>query len=207
MEKTIDDFIFANNLRKLMNDRKLTGEKLGELIGVGKSTIINWSNGARFPQKEEHIKNLVSALNVSYDDLFWGENFTPITKQIPLIGKASCGEPAQYELNGYEPIPVADDIYKDGMYAIEAEGNSMLPKIAETDILYCISENTMQITNGDIVHYNINDESGVKKYKINEAGTIISLIPLNSDYDIITIHCDEPVDLKLSKVVGRYSKF
>lgn len=61
---------FAKNLRKIMDDKNLTGEKLGEMIGVTKGSVIHWSNGSRFP-KENHIRDLVKVLNVKYVDLFF----------------------------------------------------------------------------------------------------------------------------------------
>jgi len=206
MEKNQDDFLFSINLRRIMDHKKLTGEKLGELVGVGKSTVINWANGSRFPN-EESIRKLVSVLDISYNQLFWGDEQITMSKKIPLIGLAHCGEPAIYDLNGYEPIIVPDNIYKKGMYAVKAEGDSMLPKISSGDLLYCLSENIVQINNGDIVHYKLNEDSGIKKYKINEAKTIISLVPLNSEYEIINIHCDDYVELSMAKVVGSYSEF
>jgi len=193
---------FAKNLRKIMNAKNLTGEKLGELVGVTKATAIHWSNGTRFP-KEKHIREVVRALNIKYDDLFIdGAEIT--TKLIPLIGKSSCGIPKEYELNDYEVVPIPSQMYKDGMYAIEAEGDSMNPKINHGDIVFCDSQR--QVDNGNIVHYWLNGESGIKRYKINEAETIISLIPINTEYDIITIHCDDNVNLRMARVVGRIDK-
>lgn len=193
---------FSSNLRKIMDSKNLTGEKLGELVGVGKSTVINWANGSRFP-KENHIREIARALNVKYDDLFVNGNEIQ-TKVIPLIGKSSCGIPKEYDLNGYDPIPVPIDIYREGMYCVEADGDSMSPKINNGDIVYCDPQK--QIDSGNIVHYWIDGESGIKRYKINEAGTIISLIPINTEYDIITIHCDENVDLRMARIVGRIDK-
>ena len=86
------------------------------------------------------------------------------------------------------------------MYAVRAEGDSMSPKINNNSLVYC--RTNMQIDSGNIVHYSINGESGIKKYKINEKRDIISLIPINSDFDIITVHADDGVNLKMSKVVG-----
>lgn len=190
---------FAKNLRRIMDNKKLTGEKLGELVGVTKATAIHWSNGTRFP-KENHIRDIVKVLNIKYDDLFsTGDEIG--MKLIPLIGKSSCGIPKEYDLNGYEPIPIPEKMYRDGMYAVEADGESMYPKINHGDIVFC--NPTQIIDNGKIVHYCLNGESGIKKYKINEAGTIISLIPLNPNFEIITIHCDDLVDLKMAKVVGK----
>lgn len=189
---------FSKNLRKYMNLKKLTGEVIGEKLGVTKGTVIHWANGRRFP-KEENIIELAKILRVSVSDLF-GENKKSKIRTIPLIGLASCGIPQEYDLNGYDPIPVSEDIYEDGMYAVQAEGNSMTPKINNGAIVYC--NINKQIDNGNIVHYHLNGESGIKKYKINEKGDTISLVPLNSDYDIITVYADDELDLKMARVVG-----
>lgn len=206
MKNNLEDYQFAYNLRRIMNYKKITGERLGELVGVSKATAIHWANGTRFP-KEESIRKLVDVLGVSYDDLFWGEEKLTMSKKIPLIGLAHCGEPAIYDLNGYDPIIVPDNIYKKGMYAVKAEGDSMLPKIQDGDILYCLSENITQINSGDIVHYKIGEDSGIKKYKTNNNDTIVSLIPLNSEYEIITIHYDDRVEISMAKVIGSYREF
>ena len=189
---------FSKNLRKYMNLKKLTGEVIGEKLGVTKGTVIHWANGRRFP-KQENIIELAKILRVSVSDLF-GENKKSKIRTIPLIGLASCGIPQEYDLNGYDPIPVSEDIYEDGMYAVQAEGNSMTPKINNGAIVYC--NINKQIDNGNIVHYHLNGESGIKKYKINEKGDTISLVPLNSDYDIITVYADDELDLKMARVVG-----
>lgn len=190
---------FAQNLRKIMNDKGYTGETLGEILGVSPSTVIHWANGRRFPKNEDFIKHIAKVLKVSVSDLF-GEKTKTKIRTIPLIGLASCGMPQEYDLNGYEPIAVSDDIYEDGMYAIRAEGESMSPKINNNAIVYC--NINRQIDNGNIVHYSLNGESGIKKYKINERGDTISLVPINSDYDIITVHADDEADLKMARVVG-----
>jgi SOS-response transcriptional repressor LexA len=192
---------FANNLRRIMNEQKLTGEKLAERIGVSKGTVIHWSNGTRFP-KEDSITQLVTSLKVTYNELFGVDKLG--INYVPLVGKASCGIPQDYDLNGYEPVPVPNDMYKSGMYALEAEGNSMSPKINEGDIVYCCP--SQHVDSGNIVHYWLDGESGIKRYKINESGTIISLIPINSEHDIITIHHDENVDLKMARIVGKIDK-
>ena len=103
-------------------------------------------------------------------------------------------------MTNYDTVPIDDKLFKDGMYAVEAEGDSMTPKINDRNIVYCSPND--DINNGNIVHYTFNGESGIKKYKINEAQNLISLIPLNSDYDIVTIDEYDSKDLRMSKVVG-----
>jgi phage repressor protein C with HTH and peptisase S24 domain len=82
--------------------------------------------------------------------------------------------------------------------------DSMNPKISYRDIVFC--DPSITITSGDIVYYLLNGEVGIKIYKINESGTVISLIPINCNYDIIAIHCDEKHNLKMAKVVGKIDK-
>lgn len=147
------------------------------------------------------LSAIADVLDVSADFLLDKEE-TITSYFIPLIGKSSCGKPRDYDLNGYEPVPVPSKLFKQGMYAVEADGDSMSPKINHGEIVYCCPNQV--IDNGKIVHYWLDGESGIKKYKINEAGTIISLIPINSSFDIITIHCEENHELIMAKVVGRF---
>lgn len=186
------------------NEKNIKQNKIAEAIGIPESTvsnILNRKGGRKF--SPEQVAKLAKFFNVSTDYLYGLEEDIK-QKIIPLIGKSSCGKPRDYDLNGYEPVPVPLDIYSVGMYAVEAVGDSMIPKINDGDIVYC--QPNQIIDNGRIVHYWLDGKSGIKKYKINEAGTIISLLPINSDYDIITIHCDERHDLRMAKVVGRIDK-
>ncbi|WP_345993746.1 XRE family transcriptional regulator [Sulfurimonas sp. HSL-1716] len=189
---------FADNLKKIMNDKNITALDIANKLNVSRGTVTHWSNGVRTPDPDK-IKELANILKINVAELF-GEKLKSRVRTIPLIGLASCGIPQEYDLNGYEPIPVSEDIYEEGMYAVQAEGNSMSPKINDRAIVYCNIHR--QIDNGNIVHYNLNGVSGIKKYKINEKGDIISLVPLNSDYDVITVHADDNLDLKMARVVG-----
>ncbi len=195
---------FGERLKKIRKDKKITQLELSEMIGLSRSSIAQYENDIYEPSIET-IELLLNALQINISELFESnQNKKIISKYIPLIGKASCGKPRDYDLNGYESIPVPLDIYKDGMYAVEAEGNSMYPKINEGDIVYC--QPSRIIDNGNIVHYWLNGESGIKKYKINEQGTIISLIPINPDFDIITIHYEDKHELLMAKVVGKIDR-
>jgi repressor LexA len=186
-----------NNLLQENNKKQADLSKFLNIPTGNLSNILK-ENGRKF--STEQVALLAAFFNVSTDYLY-GLEANVQQKLIPLIGKSSCGKPQDYDLNGYDPIPVPLDMYRVGMYAVEADGESMSPKINHGDIVYC--QPNQIIDNGKIVHYSLDGESGIKKYKINEAGTIISLLPINSDFDIITIHCDEKHDLKMAKVVGK----
>lgn len=82
---------FAENLRKLRKSRKLTQEKLAELVGVDFRYISFIENARSFPSCEL-IERLATALNVSYSEMFVSEqefsekelrtNFTNIIKYL-----------------------------------------------------------------------------------------------------------------------------
>jgi repressor LexA len=195
---------FGDRLKKIRKQKNITQLQLSELIGISRASIAQYENNIYQPSLE-NIESIANTLNIDVSELFEDKaNKKMVSRYIPLIGKSSCGKPKDYDLNGYEPIPVPLDMYKDGMYAVEAEGDSMKPKINDGDVVYC--QPNRIIDSGNIVHYWLNGESGIKKYKINEAGTIISLIPINSDYEVITIHCDEKHELIMGRVVGKIDR-
>ena len=199
---------FYINFDKAMNNSGLTNTKLSEILNneysfnISKESIGKYRKGTRTPEPQ-FIYFISKIFNTSPNFLLGAEEDLK-QKFIPLIGKSSCGKPKDYDLNGYEPVPVPLDMYKDGMYAVEAEGDSMKPKINDGDIVYC--QPNRIIDNGNIVHYWLNGESGIKKYKMNEAQTIISLIPINSDFEVITIHCDDKHELLMARVVGKIDR-
>ncbi|RXJ86929.1 LexA family transcriptional regulator [Arcobacter sp. CECT 8985] len=197
--------MIGKKISELKDEKKVSVQQIADYLGTSRSSVSGWINEPekRSPNPEQ-IYMLSKFFNVSGDYLI-SESSLIKNRIIPLIGKSSCGVPKDYDLNGYDPIPVPVDMFKTGMYAVEADGNSMQPKINDGDIVYCCPNRI--IDSGKIVHYNLNGESGIKRYKINEAGTIISLIPLNTEeYDVITIHCDDPVELKMALVVGKIDK-
>jgi len=203
-----DGEFFADliNKRGLSSEQILNTLKEEYNIEITENTLKSYrrKSGKNATPSLDKLKAFAQILNVTIDELANSNlNIRPV-KQIPLIGKSSCGKPQNYDLNGHEPVPISIELYKDGMYAVEAEGDSMTPKINERDLVYC--QPNRIIDNGNIVHYWLDGDSGIKKYKMNDAGTIISLIPINPSHEIITIHCDEKHELIMSRVVGKLDK-
>ena len=182
--------MFAENFKKVMKDKGFTAQKIADAMGVSRGMVTHWSNGIRHPD-DEQIKQIASILGVSVSFLF-GEEI-PV-KTIPLIGVASCGVPNIAFPDAVEYIPVPDEYARDGVYAVQADGDSMLPRIAHGDIVLCDKE--MDVVNGNIVHYTtIDGDSGLKKFQ--EKDGIVTLYPLNTDgYAPIVIPRD---DLRCSR--------
>lgn len=59
---------FKDTLRRLRKDKGLTGEQLGDLFGVAKTTISAWERGVNFP-KADMIRKIADFFNVSVDYL------------------------------------------------------------------------------------------------------------------------------------------
>ncbi len=183
---------FANNLRKIMNERDLTGEKLAKLLGVSTSTATHWSNGTRFPRKEEHIKKLIDVLNISSEDLFSG-NEKPL-KTVPIVASTSCGDIATNVLQdeNMKTHILAQD-WNSSLYAVIACGDSMATEIYDGDI--CIIDPNSQVQNGDMVHYKIDDESAIKVFYDDVDNYLLQFIPYNSNdnFKTKTIRKDDDV--------------
>lgn len=189
---------FGELLRIARKKKKMSQDDLASILEVNRVSISNYESNKNTPT-HSNLKKIIKALGLNSSYFDEGVKTMPI-RIIPLIGLASCGTPQEYDLNGYDQVPVSEDIYEDGMYAVQAEGDSMSPKINNNAIVYC--NMNRHIDNGNIVHYSLNGESGIKKYKINEKGDVISLVPINSDFDIITVHADDGAELKMARVVG-----
>lgn len=184
----------GEKIREARKNKGLSQDDLASKLGVNRVSISNYEKGKNNPTHNNLLK-LSAILGVQLMD-----ECSVITKFIPLIGLASCGIPKDYNLSNYENIPIDSRLFRDGMYAVEAEGDSMTPKINSGNIVYCSPNENIE--NGNIVHYTYHGESGLKKFKVNEDQDIISLIPMNSEYDIVTISEFDAKNLRMSKVVG-----
>ncbi len=165
--------------KKIKNIMKEKGIKQIDLVNtlkVPRSNVSSWLSGSRGVPKDKIIE-IAKILDVSADYLL-GNDAEIMVKTIPLIGIASCGVPNLAYCDIIEHIPVPADLARDGVYAVKADGDSMLPKIKHGDTIIC--DKNKECLNGNIVHYTtIDGESGLKKYQ--EKNGIVTLYPLNTD--------------------------
>jgi len=194
----------GDKIREEMTRNGIKQKDLVEYLNVTQGTVAKWLS-----KKEENRREipttllfkLSSYIGVEPAYLLGLQEYKRVSmKYVPLLGLASCGVPVECDLNGYEPVPVSSKMYKEGMYAVQADGESMSPKINHGNIVYCQKET--DIENGDIVHYSFNGESGIKKYKHSNDKNIITLFPLNDKFDTIFLTIEESSTLYMSKVVG-----
>ena len=63
------NYLFAETLRKLREERGITQKQLGELMFVNHSTVARWENASRLPDPTM-ILRLAKCLGVNFNDLF-----------------------------------------------------------------------------------------------------------------------------------------
>lgn len=193
-------------LRMLVDERgRGTQARLAELTGDARSTVNKWLSGKQPPPKHK-LKKIADFFGVTIDYLLDDTQEIPITRYAPLIGVASCGVPLGSFPISDEYVSIPPDIDPEGTYAVRAYGDSMYPKIEDGEIVLCSTKKPP--SNGTIVHYTYNGDSGIKKIIYNKDGSA-TLMPLNLDCDGCTpihIPADNIDDLIARRCVFVYKK-
>jgi repressor LexA len=148
------------------------------------------------------LKSLAKYFNIDVNYFLENNNTIPLTHYLPVIGEASCGVPTNhFYYQDYDKIPVPAELYREGRYAVKAVGDSMRPRINPGDIVIC--DVNMYVNNGSIVHYTLNEESGIKKVIMDENNNPIMFMPLNDKYPPIPVKEDD--NLRMARCFKLYS--
>ena len=172
--------------------------RLAEHLGVNRSYVGRWISDPKYNIPRDKIKGIAEFFGVSIDYLLDDSQDIPINTKVPIIGKASCGVPNGYYGDDIQYIDLPSDIAGSGVYGVIADGDSMLPKIQHNAIVIC--DKNRDINNGDIVHYTINDESGIKR--LYEKGNEIILEPLNPAHDSIRYLDSDIHSIRIAKCIS-----
>ncbi len=172
----------VNRIRNELENKNIKQKELVNALAVNQGTLAKWLSVKEDNRRDipnTILAKIANMLDVDMEYLLGIQDEKRIKlKTIPLIGIASCGVPNQSYNDIIEHIPVPDKLARDGVYAVTADGDSMLPKISHGDIVICDKEAVCE--NGNIVHYTTNNgESGLKKFMCKDG--IVTLYPLNTD--------------------------
>lgn len=182
----------------------LTKNGISTSIDVVKSWFRKDINARSVPELNKIV--LISKMfNISSDELISNtKNIYQNIKLVPIVGSASCGIPLP---NSYQDIEnkafCKSEIWHSDLYAIIASGDSMIPEIDDGDEVIC--DPKADILSGDIVHYQINDESAIKVFFKDDAIGVIEFVPFNQNGDFKTLKFridDDSVYIKMSKVIA-----
>ncbi|HDZ8855704.1 TPA: helix-turn-helix domain-containing protein [Aeromonas dhakensis] len=195
----------SERIRELRKKHGLTQQKLGELIGVKKSSISQWENDEHSPSGD-NLAQLSKVFGVSAHWLATGKGspelssvepaVIPQGNRVPILSYVQAGnwremcEQATTFDGNVEYVSAGGEIGPYG-FGLWLRGDSMLPQFKEGDLVIVDPDESPQP--GDyVVAKNGSDEATFKKYRprgIDENGQeVFELVPLNDDYP--TMHSD-----------------
>ena len=207
---------FSTNLKHLREQKGLSQNKLGNMIGVNQTTIARWEDDNRVPTIDNAI-DVANALNVPLPDLLGKDlrfdNVTymkPIIEddnmvQIPVLGTIKAGVPieAQQDILEYIEIPKTWLKGNKQFYGLKISGDSMFPKYQEDDIV--VFEDSRNYD----MHYAMNKDCAVmvngydatfKKVLLSEE--CITLVPYNTGAYDIKMYSKNDIINKPIKIIG-----
>ncbi len=203
--------IVGQNLRRIMYERNVTQAQLSHDLKIAKTTVSGWMNGRRTP-KMDKIDLLCSYLNCSRVDLMEPaeSKFRNITKgvKIPVLGRVAAGIPidAISDIIDYEEI--SETMSMTGEYfGLRIKGDSMLPRIAEGDVV--IVRQQPDAESGQVVIAQVNGNTATCK-KLIKHKSGISLVSFNSEYPPMFFSNEEIESLPvviIGKVVENRQKY
>lgn len=181
----------GDRIKALRESRGLTLEQLGDIVGVGKSTVRKWETGDIANMRRDKIEKLANAFHVSplyilgldaeSPSFSFPDNVIPIPRMntVPLLGVIACGDPILAEENLDGEVSVPDHVTAD--FALRCKGDSMInARIHDGDIVYIRHQNS--VDNGQIAAVLIGDEATLKRVNYNPASKTLILSPANDAY-------------------------
>lgn len=189
----------------------LSAETVAERLGVSPATIYRYENNdiKKFPT--DILEPLARVLHTTPAFLLGIDNNDKKKSKavkIPVLGLVRAGIPmdaVEYIID-YEEI--SEDMARQGeFFALQIKGDSMEPRIKESDVV--IVRKQPDVENGETAIVLVNgDEATIKKVQKFNGG--INLIPSNPAYDVMTFTNEQieklPVRI-LGKVVELRAKF
>lgn len=156
----------GQKIYNLRIQKGLTLEELGNMVGVGKSTVRKWENGIIANMKRDKILKVSEALGTTPAYLMgWDEEEKIISleniyqielKRFPMLGEIACGKPiyANEERGSY--VMAGTDIKAD--FCLRAKGDSMVnARIHDGDVVFIAKQD--MVNNGEIAAVVVNNEN------------------------------------------------
>lgn len=176
----------------------LTLEKVGDYVGVGKSTVRKWEQGEIANMRRDKIARLAEVLKVTPAYLMgWKEHNNLL---VPVLGEVAAGYPmyANEDIVDYEEI--SPEMAAQGEhFGLRIKGNSMEPRICDGDVV--IVRKQTDVDTGDTAVVLVNgDSAAVKRIKKSSDG--LMLCPTNPNYEPMFYNLDDIEKLPV-QVIGR----
>jgi repressor LexA len=177
-------------IRKLRTEHGFTQEELGQKLNpkVNRAAVNKWEGGKVANIKRSHIEQMAKIFDVDPVKLMCFETETPPRLMIddsvivPVLGKVAAGIPLFAEENIVGQIRCSEEMAAGcELFALKVEGDSMLPRIHDGDILIVRQQDDAD--SGDIVIALVNGDDGCVKKLVKYDSGGCALISLNPVYE------------------------
>lgn len=194
-------------IHELRIKKELTLEELGNLVGVGKSTVRKWENGMIENMKRDKIAKLADALGVSPAYLMGWEDSSNMNvghikhgRIINVLGRVAAGIPIEAIEEIIDTEEISEEMAATGeFFGLRIKGDSMEPKISEGDTVIVRQQNDAE--SGDVVIAIVNGNDAVCKRLKKYAGGIM-LLSNNPKYEPMVFSEEDIVNTPV-KIIGR----
>ena len=197
----------GEKIQKLRKERKMTQDRLGELLGVQKSAVAKYEKGRVVNLKRDTINRLAEIFNVSPNYLLGIDEPTVNLANnitVPLYDDVSCGTGLFVADNVEEYLSIPDTLLNPNKdyFCQYVNGDSMINEsIHPGDLVIFEKKNTLN--NGDIGCFSLEDNVATcKKYYLDNNNNCIILQPANNKYSPIVINEDNAQEFK---IIGKLS--
>lgn len=193
--------VFAKNLRRYMETKKISQKELAVIVGVSAPTINEWVKAKKYPRidKIEILSNYFGCLKSDLiEEPF--EPYNPIVHKIPILGYISAGMPlyAEEQIEGYT---YTERNGGEEYFALRVKGDSM-NALSINDGSLLIVRRQEEVENGEIAVVKVNGENATVK-RFRQDGNIVQLIPqsFNPEHQIQFYNLKNTEVVVIGKVV------
>ena len=193
----------AQRIRQARTRKEMDQTRLAAKLDVATRTVQRWEKGEQVPDSNYLIR-IAKVTGVTPRWLLTGEGdlYTksapdskvfPLTTNrykrvdlvsLPLLSSVPGGAPSlMFHPDYVEKYITVDDIKDTSAFALEVKGNSMAPRIEDSDII--VVSPKLEARTGDICVVRVNDEDTVKRVKIEDQ--FLHLIPLNPEFEPMVV--------------------
>lgn len=179
------DMIFANNLRRMLDEKHQKSIDLARFLGVSKTIVSEWINGKRFPRMDK-VDKMCVFFNCSRSDLMDepSTDLSPATGLVKLYDGIPAGVPALLDEYVVDHIPTALP-HPEEYAAIIVHGESMINAGIPNGCTVMIKRQPCA-ENGQIVACRVNGESVTLK-RFSQMGDTVVLSPENPAFSPIVV--------------------
>lgn len=205
----------GQKIYNLRTQKGLTLEELGNMVGVGKSTVRKWENGIIANMKRDKILKVSEALGTSPAYLMgWNEEAVPENYSKDNSAQGSLPNNLSHAASGNsfvsEELACLKSSFLTGPgieadFYFKVKGNSMTSaRICDGDVVFIKKQDHVQ--NGEIAAVVINNEKEavLKRLYYYKEKSLLILRDDNSAYEDLIFINDE---LKSVKIIGKAVAF